>query len=603
LRSPLLGELNVHGDLHASLVHVTKQSGLRLAAAMDHLVDGPETTGTHGDSDPDLARVTVTTQLEPGQPLRIVKLIAYGWSSRRSFPAVRDQVEAALASAKRTGWDGLRKAQRDHLDSFWRHADVELDGDPAMQQAVRFALFHVLQSAARAELRAVPAKGLTGRGYDGHTFWDMDAYLLRVLSYTAPDAARDALLWRHATLGLAEERARALGLAGAAFPWRTIAGSENSGYWPAATAAFHINAAIADAVRRYVRATGDSDFEERAGVELVVATARLWRSLGHHDATGAFRIDGVTGPDEYSAVADNNVYTNLMAARNLREAADIAARYPSAAAALGVNEEETASWRRAAEAMTIPFDEELGVHPQSESFTRYRHWDFAGTREEQYPLLLHFHNYLLYSSQVVKQADLVFALYACGDAFDPAQKARDFAYYERLTTRDSSLSAPIQAIVACEVGYLDHAYAYFEETALVDLLDLAHNTDEGVHLAALSGVWLAAVAGFGGMRDEGEVLCFAPRLPSRLRRLTFRLLYRGRLLRVEVSAEGARYELLEGDGLEILHHGDRVVIPSGGSETRPVPPVPTLPPIEHPAGRKPPRGHVEAGDKRPAAKG
>ncbi|MGH2377001.1 MAG: glycoside hydrolase family 65 protein [Candidatus Limnocylindria bacterium] len=600
LRAPLVGELHTHGDLHASLVHVTKESSLRLAAAMDHVIDGPETTVTHGDSDPDLARVTVTTQLEPGQHLRIVKLIAYGWSSRRSFPAVRDQVEAALASAKRTGWDGLRKAQREHLDTFWRHADVDLDGDPALQQAVRFALFHVLQSAARAEQRAVPAKGLTGRGYDGHSFWDMDAYLLRVLTYTAPAAARDALRWRHATLGLATERARSLGLAGAAFPWRTIRGTENSGYWPAATAAYHINAAIADAVRRYIAATGDREFEERTGVELLVATARLWRSLGHHDATGAFRIDGVTGPDEYSALGDNNVYTNLMAARNLREAADIAARHPAAGAALGVNEEEIASWRDAAAAMTIPFDEKLEVHPQSESFTRYRRWDFASTRAEQYPLLLHFHNYLLYSSQVVKQADLVFALYACGDAFDAAQKARDFAYYERVTVRDSSLSAPIQAIVACEVGYLDLAYDYFEETALVDLLDLAHNTDEGVHLAALSGAWLVAVAGFGGMRDEGETLAFAPRLPPRLRRLVFRLLYRGRLLRVEVGAEGARYELVEGDALEILHHGERIRVASGGSETRPLPPVPALPPIEHPAGRKPPSGHIEAAtDERP----
>lgn len=596
LNASLVGELHSHAELHATLVHVTKVSSLRMAAAMDHVVDGPEATLTHADSDADLARVTVTTELAPGQVLRLVKFVAYGWSSRRSFAALRDQVEAALASAKRSGWDGLRAAQSEYLDAFWKVADVELDGDPGVQQAVRFALFQVLQSAARTEQRAVPAKGLTGCGYDGHTFWDMDAYLLRVLTYVAPSAARDALRWRRATLDLAAERARFLGLAGAAFPWRTIRGSECSGYWPAATAAFHVNAAIADAVRRYLAATGDAEFEATAAVDLLVATARLWRSLGHEDATGAFRIDGVTGPDEYSGLGDNNVYTNLMAARNLRVAADIAVRHPVAANALGVNDQEIASWHAAAAAMAIPFDEELRVHPQSESFTRYRQWDFANTREDQYPLLLNFHYYTLYSSQVVKQADLVFALYACGDAFDAEQKARDFAYYERLTVRDSSLSSPIQAIVACEVGHLDLAYDYFEETALIDLLDLAENTADGVHLAALSGAWLAAVAGFGGMRDDSDTLTFAPRLPSRVPRLAFRLLYRGRLLKVELARGTARYELLEGEALELAHHGQRVTIVPGRPETRPLPAAPSRAPVEQPAGLRPPRGNVEAQD-------
>ncbi|HZC30763.1 MAG TPA: hypothetical protein VE261_04535, partial [Gaiellaceae bacterium] len=435
LNAALLGEMHVHNELRAGLVHRTRESALRMAATMDHVVEAPRSTDISATSDPDLARVTITTELEPGETLRIVKFLAYGWSSRRSLPALRDQVDAALASAKRTGWEGLRKAQRAELDAFWERADVELDGDPIMQQAVRFAMFQALQSAVRAERRAIPAKGLTGRGYDGHTFWDMDAYLLRALTYIAPDCARDALLWRHSVLGAAQERARSLDLDGAAFPWRTIRGTECSGYWPAATAAFHINAAIADSARRYVAASGDTEFEGGPGLELLVATARLWRSLGHHDATGAFRIDGVTGPDEYSALGDNNVYTNLMAARNLREAAAAATRYRAKAAALGVDDAEVARWLKAADAMTIPFDEELGIHPQSEGFTRYRRWDFANTREDQYPLLLHFHNFLLYSSQVVKQADLVLALYACGEAFDAEQKARDFAYYERITVR------------------------------------------------------------------------------------------------------------------------------------------------------------------------
>ncbi len=268
-----------------------------------------------------------------------------------------------------------------------------------------------------------------------------------MLTYTAPHAARDALRWRHLTLELAQERATSLGLEGAAFPWRTIRGQECSGYWPAGTAAFHINADIADAVVRYQAASDDDEeFASGDGLELLVETARLWRSLGHHDAAGHFRIDGVTGPDEYSAIADNNVYTNLMAERNLREAFEAVKRHPQRAAELGVDDEEAAAWRDAAQAMLIPYDEELGVHPQAEAFTEHEIWDFDATAPEQYPLLLHFPYFDLYRKQVVKQADLVLALHLRGDVFSDEEKARDFAYYERLTVRDSSLSACTQAV-------------------------------------------------------------------------------------------------------------------------------------------------------------
>jgi alpha,alpha-trehalose phosphorylase len=594
LRAPLVCEHHGCSELRAGLVHHTRVSGLRMAAGMDHVVEGPDGTVTAAETEPDLARVTISTELQPRQPLRVVKLLAYGWSSQRSLPSLRDQVDAALAAARRTGWEGLRKGQREYLDDVWDRADVELEGDAALQQAVRFALFHVLQAGARAEKRAIPAKGLTGGGYDGHTFWDMETYSLPVLTYVAPAAARDALLWRHSTMDLAEARAHELGLRGVAFPWRTIRGQECSGYWPAGTAAFHINADIADAVRRYVAATCDEEFEAGPGFDLLVATARLWRSIGHHDADGGFRIDGVTGPDEYTALVNNNVFTNLMAARNLRAAADVAARHPQRAAELDVDQEEMASWRDAADAMVMPYDEELGVTPQCDGFTRFRKWDFETTTSDEYPLLLHFHNYLLYSSQVVKQADLVFALYVCSECFSAEQRARDFDYYERITVRDSSLSASIQAIMAAEVGHLDLAYDYFGETAFIDLRDLAFNTRDGVHLASLAGTWLVAVAGFGGMRDCEGSLAFAPRLPPRLTRLRFRLLYRGRRLQVDIGPDTAEYELLAGDPLELVHHGERFTLERGSPDRRELPAAPRPGACEPPPGRVPPRRHREA---------
>ena len=586
LRAPLLAEHHSHHALKAALGHRTRRSGLRLAAAHDHVVDGPATTVTTAESENDLARITVSTELAPGETLKVVKFLAYGWSSRRSMPALRDQVDAAVAAAKRTGWDGLCASQREYLDDVWARADVEIEGDEELQQAVRFALFQVIQAGARAEERAIPAKGLTGRGYDGQTFWDMESYTLPVLTYTAPEAARDALRWRHSTLELAQTRARELRLQGAAFPWRTIRGEECSGYWPAGTAGFHVNADVADAVRRYVRATGDADFERGPGFGLLVETARLWRSLGHHDAEGCFRIDGVTGPDEYSALADNNVFTNLMAARNLGAAADVATRYPDRAAEHGIDQTEIASWRTASTAMVIPFDEKLGVTSQSEGFTRYRHWDFEATAAGDYPLLLHYPYYLLYSSQVVKQADLVFALYACGDQFDAEQKRRDFDYYEAITVRDSSLSACIQAIVAAEVGHMDLAFDYFRETALVDLGDIAGNTADGLHLASLAGAWLVAVAGFGGLRDHADTLAFSPRLPPRITRMCIRLLYRGRRLRIEVGPGSTRYELLSGDPLEVMHFGTPLTVACGAPAIVACPDERQPPSVEPPPQRE-----------------
>jgi alpha,alpha-trehalose phosphorylase len=585
---PLRSEWSVAQELAVALAHSTSKSGLLMAAAMDHTVDGPPGTETGATSLVDQVRVTAAADLARGERLRVRKFLAYGWSGERSLLALRAQVRAALAEAGHTGWDGLCAAQRAYLDEFWERADVEIEGDLELQLAVRFSLFHCLQAAARAERRAIPAKGLTGPGYDGHTFWDSETFVLPVLSYTAPDAARDALRWRQATLDLARDRAAQLGLAGAAFPWRTIRGQECSGYWPAGTAAFHINADVADAVVRYHGVADDPAFERDVGLELLVETARLWASVGHRDDEGRFRIDGVTGPDEYSAIADNNVYTNLMAQRNLRAAAEAVETYPDRADELGVEGAEAAAWRDAADAVVIPYDADLGVHSQADGFTRHQRFDFDHVRPEQYPLLLHFPYFDLYRKQVVKQPDLVLALHLRGDAFSDEEKARAFAYYEPLTVGDSSLSACTRAVIAAEVGHLELAYDYFADAALIDLDDLEHNTRDGLHIASLAGAWIAAVGGLGGLRDHGGKLSFKPRLPRNLTRLAFRVSFRRRRLLVEVEQEHATYSLGSGEPLEIGHHDERFTVTAGAPETRSIPPVTPREAPTQPPGRAPP---------------
>jgi alpha,alpha-trehalose phosphorylase len=584
---PLHSELARDRGLAALLIHSTSASGLLMGAGMDHMIDGPPGTDSTSESFEDQARVTVAADLARGERLRLVKLLAYAWSGQRRRPALAGQVRAAVAEARHTGWDGLLAGQRAYLDDFWERADVEIEGDTELQSAVRASMFHCLQASARAEQRAIPAKGLTGPGYDGHTFWDTEAFVLPMLTYTVPEAARDALRWRQSTLDLARERATVLGFAGAAFPWRTIRGQECSGYWPAGTAAFHVNADIGHAVVRYQRAVEDPEFERDAGLELLAETARLWRSLGHHDVAGRFRIDGVTGPDEYSAIADNNIYTNLLAQESLRAAAEAVEKYADRAEELGVDPEEAASWRDAADAMVIPYDSDLRVHCQAEGFTLHQRWDFDATPPEHYPLMFYYPYFDLYRKQVVKQADLVLAMHFRGDAFSDEDKLRNFDYYEALTVRDSSLSACTQAVIAAEVGHMELAYDYFGEAALIDVDDLEHNTRDGLHIASLAGAWLAAVAGFGGMRHHGTTLLFKPRLPSELRRLSFGLGFRGRQLRVEVSHKEATYTLRDGEPIDVSHYGEQVTVSAGEPQRRRIPRLVVREAPRQPKGRAP----------------
>jgi alpha,alpha-trehalose phosphorylase len=587
----LASEYVGHREDRIVLVHSAPRSGLRVAAAMGHRFRGPRGISTESEAEGDLGRVTVTIDLPRRRSLEITKFLAYGWSSARSIPALRDQVDGALAEAVHTGWEALVDRQRRYLEDFWEAADVEIDGDPELQQGVRFALFHLLQASARAEGRPIPAKGLTGPGYEGHSFWDMETFVLHALTYTLPALVPSALGWRHSTLALARERARVLGLQGAAFPWRTLRGVECSGYWPAGTAAFHIDADIADAVVRYQEAVEDPEFERDYGLELLVETARLWRSLGAFDREGRFRIDGVTGPNEYNALADNNLYTNLMARHNLRSAAAAVGRSPARSGELGVAPGEPAEWLKAADAMMVPFDRSLRVHSESQNFTQHERWDFSAMRPGDYPLLLHFPYFHLYRKQVVKQADVVLALHLRGEAFTPEEKRRAFEYYEGLTVRDSSLSASTQAVLAAEVGHPDLAYDYLAESTFIDLHDYEHNVRDGLHMAALAGSWLATVPGLGGMRVEGGALRFAPRLPRGLERLRFRMAFRGRRIEVEVRPAEARYRLLSGRPLD-AHHHQRAFRLLRRPVRLPIPEAPVFPRPLQPAGREPEPRHA-----------
>ena len=590
----LLGELASCEARRGLLVHRTRRSRMLVGAGMDHLLldgAGHESIEAGGAR----ARWSLTVRSGPGRPLRLAKLLAYHHTPEGEPAELAAALGGSLDLARRLGFEGLAARQRAHLDAVWDSADIVLEGDDEIQHALRYALFQVHTNAAFAAGHAIPAKGLTGPGYNGHTFWDTEIFLLPVLTYCAPELAAEALRWRASTLPKARERARRLGLRGAAFPWRTIGGEECSGYLPAGTAAFHINADIAHAVGRYLEAAEDERFEREAGAPLLVETARLWASLGHHDERrgGRFSIDGVTGPDEYSTLVDNNLYTNLMAQANLRAAADAVERV--GADVLGVSAGEVEAWRQAADAITLPYDEELDVHCQDEDFLRHAAFDFASLSPGDYPLFLHVPYFELYRRRVIKQPDLVLAMALHPDAFSAEERRRNLVHYEALTVRDSSLSAGTQAVLAAQVGDVQLAYDYLAEAALLDHQDFARNTRDGLHLAALAGGWLAVIEGLAGTRRRDGGLAFAPRLPDALRRIAFRMSFRGRRLRVEITPKAATYRLEEGPALRIHHWESPLLLEPDAVAEAPIPAPEHPPPLRQPQGKAPRRRRPASG--------
>ncbi len=567
-----------------ALVERTRRSGITVATAVGHEVDGGRVS-THVDEQHVVT--TVAADLRPGEGLTVVKVVGYSWSHDAGSDSVLAEASGAVSSAFDLGWEGLLAGQRAALDELWATADVEVDGDPELQQALRYAVFQLHCSAACISGAPVGAKGLTGMGYSGHTFWDVEGFVVPALTLLRPDAAARLLRWRAATLDLARERAGTLGLAGACFAWRTISGREVSAYWPASTAAMHVNADIARAFWLYQNVTG-RDLDSLGGLAVLVETARSWLSAGHEDAAGAWHLYGMTGPDEYTGVVDDNVFTNLMARRNLRWAADACERLPERASELGVDSAETSAWRSAADAVHVPWDERLRVHPMNDNFTTYREWPFEDERDH-YPVQEHHHYADFYRRQVLKQADLVQALWWCRDEFTAEEVARDLDYYEARTVRDSSLSAAVQAVVCAQAQHPDLALRYLREAALVDLRDVRGDTPNGLHLAAVGGTWLAFVAGLGGLREDHEDLEIAPLLPSSLSRTAYSVTWRGSLLRVETTREGTTVTLVRGEEpVTVVVDGAPLSVTPAAPVHAPLrDPTPLLDEPRQPVGREP----------------
>ena len=560
------------------LCHATEKSRITLTCATDHVL---ETTCTYAHKtvhSEDFGQVAFTIQARPGCPIHLIKYMVYHTSPTASSEELCGRAEWTMDRIVNEGFPQLLAAQEQYMNDFWRRSDVRVRDirkdrtqrtTVEIQQAIRFNLFHILQASARAENAGVPAKGMTGQAYEGHYFWDTEIYVLPFLTYTSPRIARNLLTFRYKMLPHARARARQLGHKGAMFPWRTINGEEASAYYAAGTAAYHINADIMYALRKYVQATGDEPFLQDYGAEMLVETARLWLDLGFYSDRkgGEFCINGVTGPDEYKTVVNNNAYTNLMARENLRYAAETVASlrttnpdsYKALAHKTALEPSEVEAWKRAAERMYVPYDEQMGIYPQDDSFLDREPWDFRNTPSDKYPLLLFYHPLDIYRKQVIKQADVVLAMFLLGNAFSPEAKQRNFEFYDPLTTGDSSLSSCIEAIIAAQIGDMDKAIRYGMAALLMDLADVGGNVKDGCHIASMGGTWMMLTYGFGGMRDDDGTLSFWPRrAPEDNAILRFPLTYRGQMLEVEIGLETVQYSLREGERLVIHHEKEEI---------------------------------------------
>ncbi|MCB0346917.1 MAG: glycoside hydrolase family 65 protein [Bdellovibrionales bacterium] len=582
IKKVLLPEQDYCNEKRVILNHITDASKMRLACGIDHEIETDCPVQYRSRSEPDYGEVVFDVHAKLGRPINLIKYVTYHTSRTADALELKVRSERSLDKAAGTGLYTLLAEQRNYLDDFWARSDVSVEGNGEfrirrpreVQQALRWNLFQIIQSSARVDGSGVGAKGLTGQGYEGHYFWDSDIYVMPFLIYTNPQIAKNLLLFRYSMLDKARERAEQVNQRGALFPWRTINGEEASAYYAAGTAQYHINADIMYSMKKYVAATDDQEFLRTKGAEMLVETARLWFDLGFYSEqkNGHFCINGVTGPDEYNTVVNNNLYTNMMARENLQFAARTVAdlknedseNYANLVRRTKLQESEITNWQEAADQMYLPFDEERGIHLQDDGFLQRKPFDFENTPKDKYPLLLYHHPLVIYRSMVIKQADVVLAMFLLGNRFSVEQKRKNFYFYEPLTTGDSSLSACIQSILAAEVGDPELAIRYGLSALLMDLADIGGNVKDGCHIASMGGSWMAAVFGFAGFSDYDGIYAFNPRLPKEVKHLSFHLMLHRQRLHIDLHTDCTIYTLeRDGTGLKIFHKGSEVELEPG----------------------------------------
>ena len=535
----------------------TSKSNLEVCSCVKNFLSGEtERQFIIGDN---AAQCQMVTSIQQGETTKLLKYSVFADSIRT------DDCKAHAASqmkhALSISMQELYQRQEDYLAEYWRNCDVQINGDAVLDVALKYSLFQLIQTASKDEYGNVAAKGLSGEGYEGQYFWDSEMYVQPFFTITNPDITRNLISNRYEALEMAKNNAQILGHEkGALYPWRTIMGKECSGYFPAGSAQYHINGAIAYAIIAYYLATDDQELIQSKGAEIIFETARLWMDVGTFK-DGQFHINDVTGPDEYTCLVNNNYYTNVLAQYHLNWAVKLYScfntlpKFKEMLRRIQLTPDEITGFGQAAEKMLLPYDERLDINPQDDSFLQKKPWDMASIPKDKHPLLLHYHPLHLYRHQICKQADTVLAHFVLEDAQSMETIRHSFDYYEQITTHDSSLSKCIFSIVASRLGLEDKAYAYFGNSLNLDLMDLHRNTKDGIHVANLGGNYMAIVYGFAGFRLKETGIHFAPSLPAQWTSYQFRIRYQDSLINVGVFSDQCSFYMEYGTAKTITVYG------------------------------------------------
>jgi len=536
----------------------TSKSGLSVCTGVKHILSQNASINT--TSFEHSAITKIETLIQENETITLTKYTVFSDSIRQQDCMAHAKVE--LEKALAVPLEAFYEAQRTYLKDYWENCLLEIKGDDDLTEAVNYNMYQLIQSVGKDEYCNITAKGLSGEGYEGHYFWDTEMYIEPFFNLTEPSITKNLIGFRYNTMEQARENAKLLGhKKGVLYPWRTIMGKECSGFFPSGTAGYHINGDIAYSVISYYLATKDLDFIADKGAEIIFETARLWMDVGNY-YKDSFRINEVTGPDEYTCMVNNNYYTNVSAQFNLQWAAKFyellkaAKKLAPVMERIGLSEFEITEFKHAAACMYLPYDETLKINPQDDSFLAKKVWDIENTPKENFPLLLHYHPLHLYRHQVCKQADTVLAHFIFEDAQSMNTIRNSYAYYEKVTTHDSSLSTCIFSIMASKLGLEDKAYDYFGDSAKLDLFNTHKNTKDGIHTANMGGNFMAIVYGFAGLRIKESGIYFAPAIPKLWDEYRFQINYEDSQIKVEVKAKETIYTLVKGSSKQLYVYGD-----------------------------------------------
>jgi maltose phosphorylase len=545
----------------------TFQTAFQMQVKVDGQVD--DISVTNRSEYVDNTIVIVGTE---GQTITIEKYIAVTTDRDYEGSELLTKGQEVLTRSLSKGFDVLLAEHKNGWLERWEKADVEIQGDPEAQQGIRFNLFQLFSTYYGEDARLnIGPKGFTGEKYGGATYWDTEAYAIPLyLSTASPDVARNLCIYRHNQLEGAFHNARQQGLQGALYPMVTFTGVECHNEWEITFEEIHRNGAIAYAIYNYVNYTNDRSYLHEYGIDVLTGISRFWADRVHyHKQKDMYMMHGVTGPNEYENNVNNNWYTNRIAAWTLSYTLEVIDSlkqngHSERVAGLNITDEEVNTWRAITEKMYLPFNQELGVFVQHDTFLDKDLMTVDQLSPEDRPLNQKWSWDKILRSCFIKQADVLQGLYFLNHEYSLEEKRRNFDFYEPMTVHESSLSPCIHSILAAELGMEEKAYEMYNRTARLDLDNYNNDTEDGLHITSMTGSWLAIVQGFAGMRTANETLSFAPFIPSTWEQYNFKIVYRGHTIKVEVTKDKVTISQ-EGEELSLVLYGENIQISKNGT--------------------------------------